>query len=174
MRNKTKILNSEKISIEGDSTHRFVLERSGIKPVDANGKLQFADYDYVETWKALEKVYEKGLARNIGVSNFNEEQLERVLKEGKIKPVTNQVECQPYLTQIKLSEYCKSKGIAITAYCPLGSPDRSWAKPEDPKLLDDQKITSIAKKYDKTPAQVVLRYQVTNLTDNWLCVQNGL
>lgn len=132
-----------------------------MSPTDANGKIQFADYDYVDTWKAMEKVYEKGLVKNIGVSNFNEEQLERLLKEGKIKPVTNQVECQPYLTEIELSKYCKSQGITITAYCPLGCPDRPWGKPEDPKLLDDQKITNIAKKYNKTAAQVVLRYQVS-------------
>ncbi|XP_046599870.1 aldo-keto reductase family 1 member B1 isoform X2 [Neodiprion lecontei] len=135
-------------------------EGKELQPTGVNGEILFSDYDYVDTWKAMEKLYEKGLAKNIGVSNFNEEQLERVLKEGKIKPVTNQVECHPYLTQIKLSEYCKSKGITITAYCPLGCPDRPWGKPEDPKLLDDLKITSIAKKYKKSPAQVVLRYQV--------------
>lgn len=57
-------------------------------------------------------------------------------------------------------DFCRARGILITAYCPLGSPDRPWAKPEEPQLLDDVKLRQIASKYNKTPVQVVLRYQV--------------
>lgn len=62
------------------------------------------------------------------------------------------------MNQGRLSKHCKDNGVIITAYSPLGSPDRPWAKPGDPQLLDDPKIKSIAEKYKKTPAQIVIRY----------------
>jgi len=127
---------------------------------EENGKVLFSDADYLDTWKEMEKLVDQGLTKSIGLSNFNSEQLEQVLAIARIKPVTNQVECHPYLNQKKLMEFCTSKGVTITAYSPLGSPDRPWAKPDDPQLLDDPKVKAVAKKYNKTPAQILLRYQV--------------
>uniref|UniRef100_A0A0K8U1R8 Aldose reductase n=1 Tax=Bactrocera latifrons TaxID=174628 RepID=A0A0K8U1R8_BACLA len=135
-------------------------EGGALFPNDDLGKMQYSDVDYVDTWKAMEKLVEAGLVKSIGVSNFNKRQIERVLEVATIVPVTNQIECHPYLTQEKLIEFCKSKNITITAYSPLGSPNRPWAKSGDPVLLEDAKIVDIAKKYDKTPAQILIRYQL--------------
>lgn len=135
-------------------------EGDDLFPMNDDKTLAVSNVDYLDTWKAMESLVTKGLTKNIGLSNFNSEQVERILKNCTIKPVTNQIECHPYLTQKKLSALCKEKGILITAYSPLGSPDRPWAKPDDPKLMDDKKLIELAKKYNKTPAQVLIRYQL--------------
>ncbi|XP_076295973.1 aldo-keto reductase 1B-like [Lasioglossum baleicum] len=135
-------------------------EGEGLFPKNADDTVALSNVDYIDTWKGMEDLVAKKLAKNIGISNFNSEQVERLLKNCNIKPVTNQIECHPYLTQKKLSEFCKKKGILITAYSPLGSPDRPWAKPDDPKLMEDKKLVELAKKYKKTPAQVLIRYQL--------------
>ncbi|XP_059488021.1 aldo-keto reductase family 1 member B1-like [Neocloeon triangulifer] len=129
-------------------------------PADADGNTLFSEVDYVDTWPEMEKLVESGLVKSIGISNFNSEQIERVLKVAKIKPAVLQVECHPYLNQKKLMAFCKERKIAITAYSPLGSPDRPWAKPEDPQLLDDKKLKEIAERLKRSPAQILIRYQI--------------
>ncbi|XP_032526116.2 aldo-keto reductase family 1 member B1-like isoform X2 [Danaus plexippus] len=129
-------------------------------PVDESGKIQFSDVDYVDTWKALEPLQAEGLIRSLGVSNFNSRQLDRVLESASIKPVVNQVECHPYLVQKKLKEFCAARGVLLAAYSPLGSPDRPWAKPDDPRLLDDPRLKEIADRLGRTVAQVLIRYQL--------------
>lgn len=129
-------------------------------PRGADGKILFSDVDYLETWAEMEKLTIKGLAKSVGVSNFNKAQFERLWRHCEIRPVTNQVECHPYLAQLKLSEFLESYGVFLTAYSPLGSPGRPWATKDEPNLLEDQKLVEIAKKYNKSTAQVLIRYQL--------------
>lgn len=121
------------------------------------GKTLTSDVDYLDTWRAMETLVESGRVRSIGISNFNSEQTQRILSMGKIKPVTNQVECHPNLNQRKLIEFCAAKNITITAYSPLGRPHTESGK----KLaISDARVLELATKYQKTPAQIILRYTV--------------
>lgn len=121
------------------------------------GNTLTADVDYVDTWKAMEKLVQSGQVRSIGISNFNSEQTDRILSIATIKPVTNQVECHPNLNQRKLINFNAARNITITAYSPLGRPHT----PNGQKLaISDPKVIELAQKYRKTPAQIILRYTV--------------
>lgn len=133
----------------------------GLWPVDEKGNPLSEDIDYLDTWRGMEECVKLGLAKSIGLSNFNSQQIERVLSIATIKPVMNQVECHPNLNQKKLREFCAQRGIAITAYSPFGSPKRTWLKSGDPQVtIEAPEIVAIGKKYGKTPAQVILRYLI--------------
>ncbi|XP_046534727.1 aldo-keto reductase family 1 member C23-like protein isoform X2 [Equus quagga] len=130
-------------------------------PEDEHGKLIFDTVDLCATWEAMEKCKDAGLAKSIGVSNFNRRQLEMILnKPGlKYKPVCNQVECHPYLNQSKLLDFCKSKDIVLVAYGALGTQRlKRWLAPNSPVLLEDPVLCAKAKKYKRTPALIALRY----------------
>lgn len=109
-----------------------------------------------ETWEAMEKLVEKGFVRSIGVSNFTVTMLVDLLTYAKIKPVVNQVELHPYLSQTALVDFCKQRGILPVAYSPLVHGG-----------LEDFKhgvIGTLADKYRKTPAQIMLNWAISRGT----------
>jgi diketogulonate reductase-like aldo/keto reductase len=105
---------------------------------------------YRETWKALEKLYKDGRVRAIGVCNFQVCHLEDLIAHSEIKPMVNQVEFHPHLTQTELREYCKKEGIQLEAWAPL----------KRGELFEDPILMEIAQKYSKSVAQVILRWDL--------------
>ncbi|XP_069007089.1 aldo-keto reductase family 1 member A1-B isoform X1 [Embiotoca jacksoni] len=128
-------------------------------PKKEDGTLLYDDTDYKLTWAAMEKLVGKGLVRSIGLSNFNSRQIDDVLSVASIKPTVLQVEGHPYLAQVELLTHCRDRGLVMTAYSPLGSPDRAWKHPDEPVLLQEPVVASLAEKYQKSPAQIILRWQ---------------
>ncbi|KAK6746296.1 hypothetical protein RB195_012419 [Necator americanus] len=126
-----------------------------------SNKFRYSNEDYLTTWKVLEEYVKQGKIRSIGISNFNHKQIDRVIGSAVIKPAVLQIECHPYLQQKKLRAYCKDKGIAVTAYSPLGNPGSAFfRKAGDPNILTDPVVKKIASAHGKTPAQIVLRWEI--------------
>jgi 2,5-diketo-D-gluconate reductase A len=107
--------------------------------------------DYVETWKAFEKLYADGRVRSIGVSNFHSNHLNRLFAETDVKPVMNQIELHPGLPQTELRRFHADNEMLTEAWSPIG---------QGQGLLDDPTIGSIADRVGKSPAQVVLRWHI--------------
>lgn len=105
---------------------------------------------YKETWKALETLYKDGRVRAIGVSNFKVHHLNDILTDCEIKPMVNQVEFHPFLTQTELRSFCKESNIQLEAWSPL----------MQGQLLDHELIVKMGQKYNKTPAQIILRWDI--------------
>lgn len=104
---------------------------------------------YKETWKALEKLYKDGKVRAIGVCNFQTHHLEDLMRDAEIVPMVNQVEYHPLLTQKPLLAYCKQHNIQLEAWSPLMQGN-----------LDQPELAKLADKYGKTPAQIILRWDL--------------
>ncbi|KAK4336884.1 hypothetical protein RND71_043711 [Anisodus tanguticus] len=129
-----------------------------------DGKFEYSDIDYLETYKAMLELKKIGKVKSIGVSNFNIQQIERLIKETGVAPAVNQIECHPYLTQKPLIDFCFKNNIVVTAYSPLGTPDNPYRKDNDPILLDDPIVKEVAKKNNKTPAQILIKFHLNRKT----------
>ncbi|KAI4752421.1 Aldo/keto reductase [Aureobasidium sp. EXF-3400] len=109
-------------------------------------------WTYTETWKQMEAVLKTGKTKAIGVANFSVPFLEELMKEATVTPAANQIENHPYLPQQEIVDYCKKKGILITAYSPLGSTGSP--------LFQEKEIQEVAKKHDVSPGTVLLSYHI--------------
>ncbi|EAZ83140.1 aldo/keto reductase [Algoriphagus machipongonensis] len=119
----------------------------------------YLDVPLSQTWEAMQAVKKEGLAKHIGVSNFNQEKLREIISLGGQIPEMNQVEMHPYLAQKELVRFCREKGILMTAYSPLGSPDsRNESHKNDPVLLKDPVIELIAKKHGASMGQILIAW----------------
>nr|XP_018899650.1 PREDICTED: alcohol dehydrogenase [NADP(+)] B-like isoform X1 [Bemisia tabaci] len=140
-------------------------EGENMTEVKENGKVIFENVDHLAVWKKMEEQVTAGRVKSIGLSNFNQTQILNIYINAEIKPSNLQVEWHAFLQQRELLEFCKKYNIVMTAYSPLGSPvwrgkfhngtDKSL-----PRLTDLPEIKEIAKKYNKTAAQILLRHTV--------------
>ncbi|GKS41793.1 TPA: aldo/keto reductase [Staphylococcus argenteus] len=108
---------------------------------------------FVETYKAMEELYEQGKIKAIGVCNFKQHHLEKLMSETHVVPMVNQIEVHPYFNQQDVQDFCDRYDIKVTAWMPLM---------RNRGLLDDPVIIKLAEKYEKTPAQIVLRWHLAH------------
>lgn len=126
------------------------LERLGLDYVDLYLIHWPVEGKFNDSWRAMEEIYESGRAKAIGVSNFHQHHIEELMTTAKIKPMVNQIELHPTLTQVQLRDFLSKEDIAIEAWSPLGQG----------KILQNERLVEIGQKYDKTAAQVIIRWHL--------------
>lgn len=124
-------------------------------PIDKEGVFELADIDPAVTYVAMEKLLQTGKVKAIGVSNFTIGKLESLLSKTSIVPAVNQIEAHPYLQQPKLLEYCRSKGIQIAAYSPLGNNQTG-----EPRTVDDPLVAELGKSLGLDIGQVLYSWGI--------------
>ena len=108
--------------------------------------------NYIAGYKQMEKAYQEGKAKAIGLSNFNEEQIQEILSVCEVKPAVLQTEVHPYSQEKKLKAFLAKEGIVIQAWYPLGHGDR--------ELIEEPLFAELGKKYGKSSAQIILRWHI--------------
>ncbi|KAK3096029.1 hypothetical protein FSP39_022155 [Pinctada imbricata] len=131
-----------------------------LRPVDSQGRLEFQQYDLVDSWRGMEDAKADGLVKAIGLSNFTMRQIEKIMSSCKSTPTNLQLECHAYLQQRNIKEFCNQRGITLTAYGPLGAPGRPshHRSPDQVELLDDPVIEELAKNHNRTKGNILLRW----------------
>ncbi|KAJ8090461.1 hypothetical protein PM082_019059 [Marasmius tenuissimus] len=130
-------------------------EESSQLAKNSNGTHKVVDTPtFVDVWAEMEEILREGKAKAIGVSNFSVQNLEILLNHAKVVPSNNQVEVHPYLQQNELRDYCRQKGIVLSAFTPSG-----WDT-----VRQDPVVVELAQKYGVTAHQVILAWHLTRDT----------
>lgn len=146
----TKLWNADQGSNKTRKALETSLKKLGIDQVDLYLIHFPVTSQRMDSWKELEKAYHDKLCKSIGVSNYTITHLTELLKNSEVTPTVNQVEFHPFLNQVNLFEFCKKHKIQLEAYSPLAHGQK----------VEDPKIAEIAKKYGKTPAQILIRWAI--------------
>ena len=128
---------------------------------------------YVPTWKAMVKAYEEGMIRAIGVSNFYPQQIKECAEATGVMPMADQIEMHPYLMQYEIVDYCHENNIQLVSWSPLSAAGATRCDPKGGQLanrkesenynaMENPVIVEISKKYQKTPAQIILHWHIQN------------
>lgn len=131
-------------------------------PKDKDGKnITAPEIDYLETWKAMEKVLKTGKTKAIGISNFSRAEVEKILEHGSVVPAAHQLECHPWLQQKDFVTWQREKGIVIQHYSPFGNQNEIYdAGKKMGKMMEDPVLVEIGKKHNKSGAQVALAWGI--------------
>lgn len=148
----TKVWNSDQGYDETLHAFETSLKKLGLDYIDLYLTHWPVEEKFVETYRAIERLYEEKLIRVPGVSNHHQHHLEEIFAKANVQPMVNQVEIHPYLSQEPLREFCRENNIAVTAWSPLGRGG----------VLEDDTIQNISEQLGKTRAQVVLRWHYQN------------
>lgn len=136
---------------ENDDAVDKTLERLGTDTIDLLLIHQPAG-NYVAGYRQMEKAYKEGKVKAIGLSNFNQGQIEEILGLCQVKPAVLQTEVHPYFQEQELKKFLSKEGMVIQAWYPLGHGDKA--------LLEEPLFTELGKKYGKTNAQIILRWHI--------------
>ncbi|XP_038216188.1 aldo-keto reductase AKR2E4-like [Zerene cesonia] len=165
----TKLLNTNNSRDEVVPELKGSLQRLGLDYVDLylihspmaiTGSGKFLCTDYVEVWRGMEEAKRMNLAKSIGISNFNSRQINRILSNCNVVPAVNEIEVNPTFANMPLVSYCQQNGINVMAYTSLGHVVPRGFIEDLPPSMDDPVLVGMAKRYNKTTIQVVLRYSI--------------
>lgn len=147
----TKLWNDEMRAGQQRQAFELSLKTLGLDYIDLY-LIHWPVGNFVETWTVLENIYRAGLVRAIGVSNFQTHHLNKLLATATIVPAVNQIEIHPLLSQQPLVKHCQKAGLICQAWSPLGGNGAG--------LLKEELIQALSEKYGRTPAQIVLRWDI--------------
>ncbi|CAI7629507.1 unnamed protein product [Penicillium palitans] len=130
-------------------------------PSNKDGKLITDNIDYLDTYRAMEGLVKSGKAKAIGISNFSQKEVERILDNVAIKPAVHQMELHPWLQQKKFYDFHRKNGIHVTQYSPFGNQNEIYgSREEHGQLVNDKTLVEIGKKYGKSSNQVALAWGI--------------